>query len=66
VAKGTGASRIVASTKEIKAAADSMIGCMFAPHELPVDTELEAQYLETARLALEAAEYVRFQERSKK
>jgi hypothetical protein len=44
---------------EIKAAADAMMECMFAPHELPLPADLQERYLETARAALEAAERVR-------
>jgi hypothetical protein len=54
----------MASKREIEAAATSMEGCMFAPHELPLVDDLHKQYTETARLALEAAEYVRFLERT--
>lgn len=54
----------VASKEEIRAAADSMEQFMFAPHELPLDAELDERYLECARHALEAAEYQRFLQRS--
>ena len=44
---------------EVEAAADAMVICMFAPHELPIEGELWDKYLSTARAALEAAAKVR-------
>jgi hypothetical protein len=40
---------------QIEAAANAMIDCMFAPHELPIDDELWCKYFETAKAALTAA-----------
>jgi hypothetical protein len=40
---------------QIEAAANAMIDCMFAPHELPLEGELWCKYLETAKAALTAA-----------
>ena len=44
---------------EIEAAAKAMMECMFAPHELPLDAELQQLYRITAAAALAAAEKVR-------
>lgn len=50
---------------EIAAAAESMMQSMFAPHELPLDTELRLKYWNTAHVALKAVEEVRrFREKS--
>lgn len=40
---------------QIEAAAKAMEQEMFAPHELPLDDELHAKYLDTAEAALAAA-----------
>jgi hypothetical protein len=49
------------SDAEIEAAAAAMMEHMFAPHELPLDAELQAKYRDNARGALTAAAAVRWQ-----
>lgn len=43
------------SKAQVKAAAEAMMASMFAPHELPLDTELTGKYHGTALAALRAA-----------
>ena len=55
---GVGSS-VMPGEAEINAAAKAMMEFMFAPHELPLDDELQFKYKALAHLTLEAAEQVR-------